>query len=546
MDGIDPQLVRTRSEEHLSFTFRHNVVSYRTGNLLGENWNNDSRYVMDDNLYWRRGQPVLFGQDDLDGWRKRGHDERSIIADPRFVDPAKDDFRFQPDSPALKIGCPSLDVRQTGCSLPEAKIPRDTRERRAFPGRSQQLPVTTDFESVPAGSPPVLPVASGASTATSARVTDQTADRGRKSLELPAAPPATDQPASRWFCEPNFWEGVIAVRFSLRHERGAVLEHVWHDRAKPPTTGPSLRLEADGTLRSRDRVLGKLPEGKWLQFEIRCKAGWPVKGSFELDVREAGATKALVQVADVDYGKQFQFVRWIGFSAGTNSSASCFLDAIDIRPILEPTPSIPLADNNSVAAPKMLLDSAGEANLVDWGFNGEVSGSIMGMQTFDAFAPGLMPEGSPEYYLTVTDAIEPHPNLIFSVKHQKGDFHQLTAFNPTLMIGKHPQIIEVQSQREAYGKGAHPYYIGQGVIEGWEEYAWMMKPGEPRGLRDVVAHPLYAGVWIWSRGGGWEGPTHQERPVVRPEQLCGQPVRAPSRPHRDRRSSTTSPGSTCI
>ena len=114
---------------------------------------------------------------------------------------------------------------------------------------------------------------------------------------------------------------------------------------------------------------------------------------------------------------------------------------------------------------------------------------------------------SPEYYLKVTNAIEPHPGLIFSVKHQKGDFHQLTPFNPTLMIGRHRQIIEVQSQREAYGKGAHPYYIGQGVIEGWEEYAWMMKPGEPQGLRDVVGKPLYTGLWTWSRGGGWEGPT---------------------------------------
>jgi len=54
---------------------------------------------------------------------------------------------------------------------------------------------------------------------------------------------------------------------------------------------------------------------------------------------------------------------------------------------------------------------------------------------------------NPAYYRRVTDAIEPHPRLIFSVKHQKGDFHQLTPFNPTLMIGKHRQIVEVQCQR---------------------------------------------------------------------------------------------------
>lgn len=122
-----------------------------------------------------------------------------------------------------------------------------------------------------------------------------------------------------------------------------------------------------------------------------------------------------------------------------------------------------------------------------------------------SFGPANFHE-SPDYYLKVTNAIEPNPNLIFSVKHQKGDFHQLTPFNPTLMIGKHRQIIEVQSQREAYGKGAHPYYIGSGVIDGWEEYEWLMKPGQPRGLRDVIRNPLCAGIWTWSRGGGWEGP----------------------------------------
>jgi hypothetical protein len=113
---------------------------------------------------------------------------------------------------------------------------------------------------------------------------------------------------------------------------------------------------------------------------------------------------------------------------------------------------------------------------------------------------------NPEYYLKVTGAIKPHPNLFFSIKHQAGDFLRMTSFNPTLGLGQHRQIVEVQCQREAYGKGAHPYYIGDGVINGWEEYATMMKPSEPKGLRDIVNHTNFAGVWTWSRGGGWEGP----------------------------------------
>lgn len=113
---------------------------------------------------------------------------------------------------------------------------------------------------------------------------------------------------------------------------------------------------------------------------------------------------------------------------------------------------------------------------------------------------------NPEYYLKVTDAIAPHTNLIFSIKHQAGDFLRMTPFNPTLGIGKHPQIVEVQCQREAYGKGAHPFYVGDGVINGWEEYEKIMPPGRPKGLRDIVNNPNFAGVWTWSRGGGWEGP----------------------------------------
>jgi predicted DNA-binding transcriptional regulator len=122
-----------------------------------------------------------------------------------------------------------------------------------------------------------------------------------------------------------------------------------------------------------------------------------------------------------------------------------------------------------------------------------------------SFGPQNFHENA-KYYLKVTDAIAPHSNLVFSIKHQQGDFHQLTVWNPTLMIGQHRQIVEVQCQREAYGKGAHPYYIGDGVINGWEEYAWLMKPGQPQGLRDVITNRLCAGVWTWSRGGGWEGP----------------------------------------
>ncbi len=109
----------------------------------------------------------------------------------------------------------------------------------------------------------------------------------------------------------------------------------------------------------------------------------------------------------------------------------------------------------------------------------------------------------PKYYLTVTDHVQPHKNLYFSIKHVQGDYHRTYKFNPTLGIGKHKQIVEVQCQREYEGKGAYPNYIADGVINGFEE---QKKDSLPDGLNALNNNPFFAGVWTWSRGGGWRGP----------------------------------------
>jgi hypothetical protein len=109
----------------------------------------------------------------------------------------------------------------------------------------------------------------------------------------------------------------------------------------------------------------------------------------------------------------------------------------------------------------------------------------------------------PDYYLEVTNAVETHPNLYFAVKHTNGDYHRTFKFNPTITLGKHKQIIEVQCQREYEGKGAYPNYVMKGVIDGFEEYS---TDPAPKSLKDISAHPNFAGIWSWSRGGGWRGP----------------------------------------
>jgi parallel beta-helix repeat protein len=116
--NTENQLMRSREEGHTSFFFTNNIVLFDSGNLLGSTWKND-RFVLDRNLYWdtRTGTNVAkarFGDASLDQWQARGHDTNSIIADPLFVNAAKQDFRLQRGSPALKMGFKPIDLSSVG------------------------------------------------------------------------------------------------------------------------------------------------------------------------------------------------------------------------------------------------------------------------------------------------------------------------------------------------------------------------------------------------------------------------------------------------
>jgi hypothetical protein len=113
------QLQRSRVEDHVSFTFERNLVLYDRGELFGKSWDDDKVWL-DDNLYWNTAGPVVFpGGKTLEQWRdSTGHDRHSDVADPKFVNAAKDDFRLLPDSPALGLGFRPFDVSRAGRRTP--------------------------------------------------------------------------------------------------------------------------------------------------------------------------------------------------------------------------------------------------------------------------------------------------------------------------------------------------------------------------------------------------------------------------------------------
>jgi len=108
------ELMRTRSEQHVSFTLENNIVYFDQGDLLGANWA-DGTFIMRANLYYdARGNDVYFLDKPFAAWQATGQDQGSRIADPLFVNARKFDFRLQPKSPALQLGFHPIDMTTVG------------------------------------------------------------------------------------------------------------------------------------------------------------------------------------------------------------------------------------------------------------------------------------------------------------------------------------------------------------------------------------------------------------------------------------------------
>ncbi len=113
-DSKEQQLQATRVEPHLSFTLENNIVYWTTGKLLAGRWS-QIKYESRNNCYWNAAdKPFTFAGKTLADWQAAGHELGSIIADPKFKDPANDNFQLPPDSPALKLGFKPFDPTKAG------------------------------------------------------------------------------------------------------------------------------------------------------------------------------------------------------------------------------------------------------------------------------------------------------------------------------------------------------------------------------------------------------------------------------------------------
>jgi hypothetical protein len=324
-------------EREPSGVIERNIFYLTQGDLFcRDGGQNDVKSKWDYNLFWRTdGQPPEFYDDDFAAWQAKGLDRHGLVADPKFVDPARFDFRLQPDSPALKLGFKPIDASQAGLVGPPewVNLPKQAKFPPTVlpPPPAPPGPVTVDddFEKTPAGQPPGLAVVSEEDRGDSIRVSDAAAASGKHGLRFIDAPGLKHVFNPHMFYTPHFREGRATLRFDLRVDKGADLGHEWRDAGNPFRTGPSIRITPDGQLTAAGKPLAKLPIGQWVRVTITCDLGKKAAGTYDLTVTLPGQAPQRFEKLACPTAR-FDRLEWLGFIGLANQKVEFHLDNVKL------------------------------------------------------------------------------------------------------------------------------------------------------------------------------------------------------------------------
>jgi len=329
----EAQIIRSREEEHNSFTFERNIVYCSNDQILSGNWRNGN-YRIDKNLYWSTTDDILdFDGLEFDEWQAKGRDVNSIIADPKFVNAKQYDFQLKSDSPAFKIAFKPIDIGEVGLygEREWVDVPKRIKHRKAeIPLQIKPQRIDDRFEETPVGQPAAAGTIRGEEKGASIRVTDETAAGGKHSLKFTDAPGLQQVWHPYLFYQPCLKSGTVRFSFDIRLEKGAVLFHQWRDAANPYRVGPSIHFLLGGELKVRDRALMKLPFGKWVHFDILCPLGRKA-GTYDLTVTVRGEKARRFDRLPVA-SERWRRLRWLGFVSVAPGRAVFYLDNVKLSP----------------------------------------------------------------------------------------------------------------------------------------------------------------------------------------------------------------------
>lgn len=333
--GQRAQIHLGRKDKESSQTLENNIIYYTEGELFRRM----SQLTSDRNIYWRVGgeEPEFPGGKTFAEWQAEGYDQHSLVADPKFVNPEKYDFRLRPDSPALALGFKPFDLDEAGLVGDRAWVRRPLAIERGvtvMPPKKEPLPVTINdgFEETPMGAPPMFGTVHGKTEKANICVVDTAPALGKRCLKFTDAAGLDNIWNPHIYLHPHLRNSVLHGSFDLKLEAGAVFTTEWRTDGSPYVGGPQVSATADGALTVNGKEAVTAPIGTWIHVDLVC----------DVRKKEGKTCTATVQVQgqapvslEVPVNDRFKGMDWVVFVADADADSVFYLDNV----VLEVMPS---------------------------------------------------------------------------------------------------------------------------------------------------------------------------------------------------------------
>lgn len=334
---------------------------------------------MNRNCYWSTtGEPLAFLGRSFAEWKELSRlDAESIVADPRFMDPANRDFRLAKDSPLPALGFEPFDLR--GAPSEDLSVRSEPNRRAGLYGdaawvrlaalirhRPLQIfvpgslnePFTADFED---SEPDELPFGVSFfqsqpkelqdSAKPSVSISEEQAFSGKKSLKVLDAPNHQNSYDPHVITQNVFPFGQLTFHYALRVGTGCHLQcetRQYSNARRGYETGPCFQITPDGKIVFAGQTLTRIPLNEWVEFSLHfpSEPSESVRKQLEeqkkpfpdfaalphvwtLDVRTAdGQTKSF---GPFPLQKEFRTLEWFAVLSLNAAETTHYLDAISVR-----------------------------------------------------------------------------------------------------------------------------------------------------------------------------------------------------------------------
>ena len=340
---------------------RHNIFCYGGPNTklyqVGQ-WDNAPEWnrkqaTFDDNLIWHKGQPIAVWMHrnmdckSLREWQAQGYDTRSLVADPLFVDIAKDDYRLKPGSPAFKVGFRDInaEIERIGAyrsderaSWPLRNVVLQREQPVVFDFPKEPVPIVDGFELTPTGSPPGKSQVAASGTS-SVVVSSEVAKDGRHSLKFTDAAGLKNHWEPHVYYNPDYRAGKVHCSLDLMNgkDEPADLYVEFRDWEGELLVGPTFRVTRDGgfyvngLLGAGGTEIAQVPNGEWYNVTIDFALGDQAPKEYTLKLSVPGRPDV---VTTLPFGQTgFRKATWFGISSLSTDRTVFYVDNLILGPI---------------------------------------------------------------------------------------------------------------------------------------------------------------------------------------------------------------------